>query len=97
MRSSPAQSTSVELNDGEGVALLVQEAALKFKEALGPVHREGGGVRSLGTNGVVEIEARRSSGGLLEMDKRRRCGRDAMGGSIYSRALHGAMRARRWR
>jgi hypothetical protein len=53
-RSSPARLTVPKLNDGEGVAFLVREAALKLKEAPGPTHGERGGVRWLGTDRAVE-------------------------------------------
>jgi hypothetical protein len=38
-RNSPARSTTPKLNDGEGVAFLVWEAAPKLKEAPGPMQR----------------------------------------------------------
>jgi hypothetical protein len=46
--------------------------ALGSSEALGPTHRERGGVRWLGIDSVAGTEARRSSGSLPEADKRPR-------------------------
>jgi hypothetical protein len=43
-----------ELNNSEGVAFLVREAALKLKEAPGHAYGERGGGRWLGTDGVAE-------------------------------------------
>jgi hypothetical protein len=43
-----------ELNGSEGVAFLVQEAALRLKEAPGPTYGERGGVSWVGTDGVVK-------------------------------------------
>jgi hypothetical protein len=48
------RSMAPELNGGEGVTFLVQEAALKLKEAPRPAYGERGGVRWLGTDGAVE-------------------------------------------
>jgi hypothetical protein len=56
-----------ELNDGEGVAFLVREAALKLKEAQGLAYEERGGVRWLGTDGAVE-----NRGGAAAMAYRRK-------------------------
>jgi hypothetical protein len=63
MRSSLAQSTAPELNDGEDVGSLGRGATPSSGEAPGPTHAESGGVRWLGTDGVVENR------GLLEADK----------------------------
>jgi hypothetical protein len=43
-----------ELNGSEGVAFLVQEAAMKLKEAPGHAYGERGGGRWLGTDGAAE-------------------------------------------
>jgi hypothetical protein len=43
-----------EFNGGEGVTILVQEAALKLKEAPSPAYGKRGGVRWLGTDGATE-------------------------------------------
>jgi hypothetical protein len=57
-------------------------AALSYGEAPGYVHENRKWVRRLGTDGVVETEARcgGGGGGLSEADKRRWRGRDATGG-----------------
>jgi hypothetical protein len=41
--NSPTRSTTLELNGGAGVAVLVWEVALKLKEAPAPTQRERGG------------------------------------------------------
>jgi hypothetical protein len=69
MRSSPARSTALELNDSECVSSLGRGATPSSSEAPGPVHEERGGVRWLGTNGVVENRGERGGDGLPEADK----------------------------
>jgi hypothetical protein len=53
-QNSPAQSTTPELNDGEGASHLGWGVALGSGEALGPVYGGRGGVRWLGTDEVAE-------------------------------------------
>jgi hypothetical protein len=57
-----------ELIDGEGADSLGWEAALGFGEALRPAHREKGGVRWLGTDGVLESRGECGGDGLPEAD-----------------------------
>jgi hypothetical protein len=53
-RSSSVRSMAPELNSGEGAGPLDRGAALGSGKALGPAHRERGGVRWLGTDEVAE-------------------------------------------
>jgi hypothetical protein len=69
MQSSPAQLTAPELNGSEGVGSSGQGANLSSREALGPTHGERGGVRWLGTDGVVENRGEHGGDGLPEKDK----------------------------
>jgi hypothetical protein len=69
MRSSLTQSTAPKLNDGEGVGSSGWGATSSSGEAPGPAHGERGGVRWLGTVGVVENRGERGSDGLPEADK----------------------------
>jgi hypothetical protein len=67
-RSSPARMMEPELIDGEGADSLGWEAALGFGEALRPAHGEKGGVRWLGTDGVLESRGECGGDGLPEAD-----------------------------
>jgi hypothetical protein len=69
MRRSPMQSMEPELNGGEGVSSLGWGATPSSSEAPGPAHREKGGVRWLGTDGVAENRGERGGDGLPEVDK----------------------------
>jgi hypothetical protein len=66
MRSSPTRLMALELNDGEGVSSLGRGATLSSGEAPGPAHGKRGGVRWLGTDGVVENRGERDGDGLPE-------------------------------
>jgi hypothetical protein len=83
MRGSPVWSTAPKLNGGEGVNSSGWGAAPSSGEALGPAHGEEGGVRWLGTDGVVGSEARRRGGGLPEMNKMLWRRQDAMGAASF--------------
>jgi hypothetical protein len=52
--NSPARSTALELNSGEGAGLSGWGVALGSGEALGLAYGERGGVRWLGTDEAVE-------------------------------------------
>jgi hypothetical protein len=67
-QSSPAWSTALELNDGEGAGPLGRGAALGSGEALGPTYSESGGVRWLDTDEVVENRGEHGGDGLSEAD-----------------------------
>jgi hypothetical protein len=67
-RSSPAQTTALELNDREGDDSSGWEAALGSGEALRPVHGEKGWVMWLGTDGVSESRGECSGDGLPKAD-----------------------------
>jgi hypothetical protein len=69
MRSSPAWSTAPEVSSGEGVGSSGRGATLSSGEAPGPAHGERGGVRWLGTDGMVENRGECSGDGLPEADK----------------------------
>jgi hypothetical protein len=58
-----------ELNCGEGVGSSGRGATLCSGEAPGPAHGERGGVRWLGSEGVVENRGERGGDGLPEADK----------------------------
>jgi hypothetical protein len=67
-RSSPLQSTVLELNDSEGAGPSGRGATLSSGEALGPAYGERGGVRWLNTDEVVENRGERGSDGLPNAD-----------------------------
>jgi hypothetical protein len=69
MWSSLARSMAPELNCGEGVGSSGRGATPCSSEAPVPAHRERGGVRWLGTDGVAENRGERCGGGLPEADK----------------------------
>jgi hypothetical protein len=69
MQSSPVRSTMPELNGGEGVSPSGRGATPSSGKAPRPVHGERGGVRWLGTDGMVENRSERGSDGLPEADK----------------------------
>jgi hypothetical protein len=64
------RSMASELNSAEGASPSGHGAAPRSGEAPGPMHRERGGVRWLGTNGVAENRGERSGDGLPEADRR---------------------------
>jgi hypothetical protein len=70
-----------ELNGGEGASPLGWGAALGSGKALGPTHGERGGVRWLGTDEVVGIEASMAETAYRGRT-RRWCGQDAVGGLL---------------
>jgi hypothetical protein len=63
------RSTAPELNGGEDAGPSARGAAPKAGEAPGHAHRERGGMRWLGTNGVAENRGEHGSDGLPEVDK----------------------------
>jgi hypothetical protein len=69
MWSSPARSMAPELNGGEGVSSSGRGATLSSSEAPVPAHGERGGVRWLGTDGMVENRGEHCGGGLPKADK----------------------------
>jgi hypothetical protein len=86
-RSSPARSTAPELNDGEGVAFLVQEVAPKLKEAPGPTQREWERVSGLVHSEWQQIEGV-TGGRLTGVDKRRWWRTLCMEGGHFYRGEH---------
>jgi hypothetical protein len=69
--NSPAQSTTPELNGGEGAGPSGWGADLGSGEALGPMYRERGGVRWLGTDEAAENRGGCDGDGLPEADTAR--------------------------
>jgi hypothetical protein len=69
MWSSLERWMTPELNGGEGVGASGRGATLSSGEAPGPTHGERGGVRWLGTDGMVENIGERGGDGLPEADK----------------------------
>jgi hypothetical protein len=89
--NSPARSTELELNGGEGVTFLVREAAPKLKEAPGPVYGE----KWLGTDGAAENRGGCGGDGSPEADTTRvrmRCR-----GGLRKEATHACARRERGR
>jgi hypothetical protein len=69
MWSSLARSTASELNDGKGVGPSGRGATPSSGEAPAPTHEDGGGVRRLDTDSVVENRGEHCGDGLPEADK----------------------------
>jgi hypothetical protein len=91
IRSSPARSTSPQLNGGEGVDPSSRGAALRSSKGPGPTHGERGGVRWLGTDGVAENRGKHGGDSLPEANRRSIARTTSKTeGSFYRRASRGS-------